>query len=133
MNADIERRSGSEVLAAAKPLNSAFRAVTSFISPGPRRVGAAPGRSWPRAGEHEQVIGEHPEPDPPLHPAGASIPTPLESVTAFEGADTSLAAGAPAEGRSRQSRALLARLARQDDVPDTALLRRALIAPGREA
>src|SRR2546422_6506072 len=74
-----------------------------------------------------------PQPDPPLHPTEASVATPSKSVTAFECADASFAAGAPAQSGARRARAPLPRLARQDDVPDTAILRGALIAPGREA
>src|ERR671922_1059272 len=133
MSSEIERGGGIEVVAATRRLNSAFLAFTSSISPDLRRVRAVPGRSRSRAGEHEQVIGEHPQPDPPLHPTGASVPAPPESVTAFQCADTAFAACAPAEGRSSQAGALRAGLARQHDVPDTALLRRALITPGREA
>src|SRR5262245_12652379 len=133
MNDNIERGSGVEVLAGARPLNAAFLAFTSSISLGLRRVRAVLGRSWPRPGEHEQVIGEHPQPNPSLHATSASISASSESVTALECADTSFAAGAPAEGRSSKSRALLARLARQHDVPDPALQCRPLIAPGREA
>src|SRR5215470_1539574 len=132
MRVDVERRCRIEVLAAARPLNSALLAFTSSLSPGLHRVMAIPGRSWSRAGEHEQVIREDPQPDPPLHPAGASVPTSPESVTTFQCADASFAAGAPAQRCARNTRARLPRLARQDDVPDTAILRRALIIPGRE-
>src|SRR5439155_22854314 len=132
MSADIEQRCGIEVLAGARPLNSTVLAFTSSMSPVIRLVRAVQGRSWPRAGEHEQVIGEHPQSDPPLHPTGASVATPSKSVTAFECADASFAAGAPAQSCARRARAHLPRLARQDDVPDTAILRGALIAPGRE-
>ena len=133
MSADIEQRCGIEVLAGARPLNSTVLAFTSSMSPVIRLVRAVQGRAWPRAGEHEQVIGEHPQSDPPLHPTGASVATPSKSVTAFECADASFAAGAPAQGRARRARPRLPMLARQHDVPDPAVLRRAFIAPRGEA
>src|SRR4026208_1497504 len=112
MSADIEQWSGIEVLATAKPLDFAFFAFTSSIAPVLHlgRAVADPSRS--RAGEHEQVIGEHPEPDPPLHPAGASVATPPQSVTSFACADASLAACAPAQRCARRPRARLPPLAR---------------------
>src|SRR2546426_76311 len=132
MNADSEQRCGIEILAAVTPLGSAFSVFIPSISLAVHAPAGA-GRSWPRAGEDQQVIGEHPQPDPPLHPTEASVATPSKSVTAFECADASFAAGAPAQSGARRARAPLPRLARQDDVPDTAILRGALIAPGREA
>src|SRR4029434_529861 len=133
MSADIERLSGIEVPAAAKSLNSAVLALTSSISLVPCRARAVSTRSWPCAGEHEQVIGEHPQPDPPLHATGASVATPPKSVTTFECADASFAACAPAEGHARRARARLPRLAWQDNVAGPALLRRRPSAPGRES
>src|SRR4029450_13810489 len=136
MSADIERLSGIEIPAAAKSLNSAVLALTSSISLVPCRARAVSTRSWPCAGEHEQVIGEHPQPDPPLHATGASVATPPKSVTTFECADASFAACAPAEGHARRARARLPRLAWQDNSADPrapAPRRPALIAPGREA
>src|SRR5215467_46212 len=126
MNAGIERRCGIEALAAARPLNSAFVAFTSSIWPVLHSARAVPGCSWPGAGEHEQIIGEHPQPHPPLHPADASVATPPQSVTTFQCADASFAACAPAQSSARRARARLPRLARQDDVPDPAVRRRAL-------
>jgi hypothetical protein len=73
------------------------------------------------------VIGEHPQPNPPLHATGASVPAPPQSVTAFECADASFAACTPAQSCARGARALLARLARQRDVPDPTVLRRPFI------
>src|SRR5262245_18330881 len=129
MTADIEHRSRIEVLAAAEPLNSAVLAFTPSL----QRVLTVPEHSWPGAGEHEQIIGEHPQTDPPLHPMDASVATPSQSMTAFQRADASFAAGTPAQCGARQARARRPRLARQDDVPNPAVLRRALIAPRREA
>src|SRR5438128_8316734 len=86
--------------------------------------------SWPGAAEHEQVIGDDAEPDPALHPALATVPAPPEPMTALERADPSFAPRAPAESRAGNPRALLARLPRQHDVPDPAVLRRAFIGPG---
>src|SRR2546428_8339509 len=51
-------------------------------------------------------------------------------MTALERADPSFAPRAPAESRAGNPRALLARLPRQHDVPDPAVLRRAFIGPG---
>src|SRR5262245_16884047 len=118
MNADIEQRPGIVDLAAANPLNSACLASTLSISRVLRRLPAVGDCAWPGAGEDEQVVGEHPQSDPPLHSAGASVAAPPQSVTAFECADASFAAGAPAERGPRGARARLPRLARQDDVPD---------------
>src|SRR4030095_11639150 len=132
MNADTEQQRGNEVLAGTRPLNSAFLAFTSSMLPVVGRVLAVPGRSRPRAGKHEQVIGEDPQSDRPLHPTGASVATPSKSVTAFECADASFAAGAPAQSCARRARTRRPRLARQDNAADTAILPGALIAPGRE-
>jgi hypothetical protein len=122
MNAEIERQHGIAVLAAPKPLNPALLAFTPSMSV-LRRIRVFPGGSWPRAGQHEQVIGEHPQPDPPLHAAGASVATPTKSVTTFQCADPSFAACAPAQSGARRTRPGLPRLARQHDVPHTAVLR----------
>jgi hypothetical protein len=132
MSADVERPSGVEVLAVARSLNFAVVASTSVTAPVLHRVLALGGRSRPRAGEDEQVIGEHPESDPSLHPAGASVPAPTQTVTAFQCADPSFAACAPTQSCARRPRTRLPRLPRQDDIPDTAVLRRVLIAPGSE-
>src|SRR6266436_796909 len=132
MSADTELQSGIAVLAAARPLNSVFAAFTSSLSLG-AHAPAASGRSWPGAGEDQQVIGEHPQSNPPLHAAGAAVPAPPQSVTAFECADASFAACAPAQGCARGARPRLPMLARQHDVPDPAVLRAAFIAPRGEA
>src|SRR3989442_418806 len=89
--------------------------------------GRCAGASWPGAAEHEQVIGDDPEPDPALHPALTAVPAPPEPMTALERADPSFAPRAPTEGRAGQPRALLAGLPRQHDVPHPALLRGAFI------
>jgi hypothetical protein len=54
-------------------------------------------------------------------------------VATFQCADASFTAGAPAECRPRRPRSLLARLARQDDVPDPTGLRGVLVAARGEA
>jgi hypothetical protein len=133
MNADNAQRPGIAVLATAKPLNSVVLAFTSSISPAFQRVLTAPEHSWPRPGEHEQVIGEHAQSHPPLHPPGASVAASSQYVPAFQGADPPVAARAPAQSGTRRARARLPRLTRQDDVPDPTVLRRALMASRREA
>jgi hypothetical protein len=132
MSVEIERPSGIEVLAVARPLKFAVVASTTFTAPVLHRVPALGGGSRPRTGEDEQVIGKHPQPDPSLHPAGASEAAPAQAVTTFECADTSFAACAPTQSCARRARTRLTRLARQDDVPDTAVPRRVFIAPGSE-
>src|SRR5437870_742621 len=91
------------------------------------------GGSWPGAAEHQQVIGDDPEPHPALHPALAVVPAAPEPMTTLERADPSFAPRAPAERRAGDPRALLAGLPRQHDVPDPAILRRAFIRARGEA
>src|SRR5947209_7032157 len=92
-----------------------------------------PGGSWSGAAEHQQVIGDDPEPHPALHPALAVVPAAPEPMTTLERADPSFAPRAPAERRAGNPRALLAGLPRQHDVPDPAVLRRAFIRARGEA
>ena len=75
MSADIKQPSKIEVLEAANPLNSGVFAFTLSTSSVLRRVGAVPERSWPSAGEHEQVIGEHPQPGHWRHLTGTHSPS----------------------------------------------------------
>src|SRR5213083_2271737 len=95
--------------------------------------GRCAGASWPGAAEHEEVIGDDPEPDPALHPALTAVPAPPEPMTALERADPSFAPRAPAESRAGNPGALLAGQPRQHDVPDPAVLRRAFIRARGEA
>src|SRR6266849_7276239 len=97
---------------------------------GPSEV---PRDSWPGAAEHQQVIGDDAEPDPALHPALAAVPAPPEPMTALKRTDPAFAPRAPAEGCAGNARALLARLPRQHDVPDPAVLRGAFIGPRGKA
>src|SRR5262245_22146979 len=136
MNAEIEPRCRIEGLKAANPLNSALLAFSSSMSPVVDSFLVIAGRSCPGTGEHEQVIGEHPQPHPPLHPAGASVATPPQSVTTFQCADASFAACAPAQSCARRARPRLARLpggARRAAGPATTSLRGAVVAPASEA
>src|SRR5262245_19394241 len=119
MSAVIERRARIEVLAVGKPLNLAVFAFTSSTSPVLRRVRAVPGGSWPGAGEHEQVIGEYPQPDPSLHPARAPVAAAPQSVTPFECADASFAASAPPQSCARSARTRRPTMTRQDYVAAT--------------
>src|SRR5437667_10283874 len=80
------------------------------------RAAAVPRGSWPGAAEHQQVIGDDPEPHPTLHPALTMVPAAPEPMTALERADPTFAPGAPAERRAGNPRALLAGLPRQPDV-----------------
>src|SRR4030095_7370718 len=133
MNAERKQEGGIVVLAVANSVNSAFLAFTSSISPVRRHGRAGSDRSGPRPGEHQQVVGEHPESNPPLHSAGTSITASAQAVTAFECADASFAAGTPAQSRACRARARLTRLPWQHHVPDPAVVRGALVAPRREA
>jgi hypothetical protein len=47
-----------------------------------------------------KIIGDDTEPDPALHSVFAAVPASAQSMTALEGTDTSLATGAPAQGRA---------------------------------
>src|SRR5437660_7291658 len=112
MSPDTEQQSGIEVLAVPRLLKSVFAAFTSSISSGVHATTVS-GRSWPRASACQEVIRGHPQPDPPLHATDASVPAPPESVTAFEGADASFAACAPAQSGAGRARPGLSGLAGQ--------------------
>src|SRR5512136_2953081 len=96
MSADIECRGGAERLKVSRPLDSTVLVIKSSS---PALDGApvidAVTTSGDFMGEYHEIVGEHSQPDPPLHAAGASVAAPPQSVTAFERADPSLAAGAP--------------------------------------
>src|SRR5437870_13230494 len=67
------------------------------------------GGSWPGAAEHQQVIGDDPEPHPALHPALAVVPAAPEPMTALERADPAFAPRAPAERTARSAQMPTAR------------------------
>jgi hypothetical protein len=119
MSDDSKLRSGARGLTAGRLLNSGVSDFISSRSPGDRAPGAA-GRSWSwsRSSQHEQIVGDDAQPDPPLHSARTSVPAPPQPVATLEHTDAPFTAGAPAERRAGGARALRARLARQHDVPD---------------
>src|SRR5437867_5632318 len=127
MSAETKPGARARGLVPGRLLNSGVSDFISSRSPGDRAPDAA-GRSWSRSGEGEQIVGDHAQPDPPLHAARASVPAPPHPVPTFERADASFTAGAPAEGGPSGARALLAGLTRQHDVPDAAGVRGALVA-----
>src|SRR5215831_10397874 len=134
MRAETERGRGVEVGTEGGPVNSAFLASTTSTSSRILRVLVPAVLSWwPRAGEHKQVIGDYPQPDPSLHPVRASVSTAPQPVPSFERANASLAAGAPAEGRPRQPRARGAGRAREHHVPHPAVPGRRYVLPRRES
>ena len=92
-------------------------------SPGPR----------PRSAEHQQVIGDHAEPHPALHPREAAIPAASKAVPALQGADAPFTAGPPFERGSNGARTPLPALPQQDHGPHAARICRVLIGPGGEA
>src|SRR5262249_50279622 len=79
------------------------------------------------------VVGDHAQPDPPLHPAWAAVAASPQSVATSERADAPFAARTPAERRSRWAGSRLARLARQDDLADPTRLRGVLVTARSEA
>src|SRR5712664_2267285 len=129
MTIDIAPGCGMECLARVRVLISAFPPSIASIAHHP----AVPSGSWPGAAEHQQVIGDDTEPDPALHPALTAVPAPPQSVTSLERADPSFTTRAPAKRRACRPGALLAGLPRQHDVPDPAVVRRALIGPRGKA
>lgn len=129
-----ESRSGAprRALAPARPLNSGASGFIAACSPAARPPIRLDG-SRACSSEDKQVVRDHPQPDPALHPARPSVPTSPQPVTTFECADASFTAGAPSECRARCARSLLTRPARQDDLPDPTGLRGALVAARGEA
>src|SRR5205814_1277959 len=83
--------------------------------------------SWPSATENQQIIGDDSEPHPTLHAALAAVSAAPQAMTALERADPSFASCSPAEGEAGNPRADFAGLAREHDVPDSALVRAAFI------
>src|SRR5713101_5040802 len=58
---------------------------------------ALPSRPWSCPPQDAQVVHDHAESDPALHPARAAIATAPEPVAALEDADAAFAPGAPAQ------------------------------------
>src|SRR2546427_12841589 len=102
MSADREQQSGLRfwrqpdlsILSLPPSLHLSHLVSTSRLS----QVVHGPAR------EDQQVIGEHPQPDPPLHATGASVSAPPPSVTAFQCADATFAACPPPHGCARRPR-----------------------------
>jgi hypothetical protein len=88
---------------------------------------AARSRSWSRSSEGEQIVGDDTQAHPPPHPTRPSVPTSPQPMTTFERTDAPFTASAPAERRTGGARALFPRLARQHDMPNPAVARRALM------
>src|SRR4029453_17414879 len=120
MSAETKRGARTRVLIPGRPRTSG---ASGFISSARDPAVAEPSRSWSRSGQDEQVVGDHAQPDPALHPARAAVPTSPQPVATFERADAPFAAGAPAECRPRRPRSFLARLPPQQAVPDSPSLR----------
>src|SRR2546427_5244345 len=108
------------------PLGFAISRQMALRSPGL-------GPSWARSSQDPQVVRDDPEPDPALHACASAIATAVESMTALEHADPSLAAGAPAERAPKPSQRRRAPAAQQSDIADAARGRRALVALRSEA
>src|SRR4030095_14994278 len=123
MSTETKPGAGTRVLIPGRPRKSG---LSAFISPCSRPTAAGPS-SWSRSGQDEQVVGDHAQSDPPLHPAWTSVSTSPQPVATPQCADAPLAAGAPAERGARRARSLLARLAREDDLPDPTGLRGAVV------
>src|SRR2546428_2466674 len=87
----------------------------------------ADGLSWPRATEHQQIIGDDSEPHPTLHAALAAVSAAPQAMTALERADPSFASCSPAEGEAGNPRAGFAGLAPAHAVPGSARRRAALL------
>src|SRR4029453_10412343 len=94
MSAETKRGARTRVLIPGRPRTSG---ASGFISSARDPAVAEPSRSWSRSGQDEQVVGDHAQPDPALHPARAAVPTSPQPVATFERADAPFAAGAPAE------------------------------------
>src|SRR5262249_32744745 len=88
--------------------------------------------SGPCTAEHEQVIGDDGKPYPALHPAFTAISTAAQAMTAFEGADPSFTARAPAKRRAHQPRPRLPRLAWHHHVADATFVGGAFISSRRK-
>src|SRR3989442_13453718 len=91
------------------------------------------GPSWARSPQDPQVVRDDPEPDPALHACASAIATAVESMTALEHADPSLAAGAPPERAPKPAESRRSTAAQQGDVADVAGSRRAFVALRGEA
>jgi len=55
----------------------------------------------PRSREDEEVIGDHPEADPALHPIETPIPTPPEAMPALHHTDSPFTSGPPPQGPAK--------------------------------
>src|SRR6266446_10954222 len=75
------------------------------------------GGARPGSAEDLQVVGDHAEPDPTLHPGRSAVPTAPQPMTPLEGTDAPLAAGAPAQGRASGAGPRGAGVSRQHDMP----------------
>src|SRR3989442_15855721 len=133
MNADTKPGSRARGRTPARLRNFSVSDFIALRSPSDRASGAARSRSWSCSGEGEQIVGDDTQAHPPLHPTRTSVPTSPQPMTTFERADASFTAGTPAERRPRGSRAFFTRLARQHDVSDPAIARRALVAARSKA
>src|SRR6266498_6151117 len=123
MTTDTDPGCGVELLPSARVLISGF--VHSWHRVPKLCVGVR--GSWPGATEHQQIIGDDPEPDPALHPALPAVPAPPQTMTALKRADPSFTPRAPTERRAGHPGGFLAGLLRQHDVSDSTVLCRPFI------
>ena len=102
----------------------------------PGFLGAAPGQSISNV---DEIIADHAEPDPALHPLFALVPAAVETVSPLGNADASLASGAPFLAVAEPALLLLAFAFKafggpigNTDALDALRLRSSLIATGIE-
>src|SRR6266568_5558053 len=93
-----DRGQGREVrdVVRARPV-SLSSCARGLVIPVPAAVS---GGSGPGPAEDLEVVGDHTQSDPALHPGRSAVPTPPQPMTSLERADAPLAAGAPAQGRA---------------------------------
>src|SRR5712671_3564946 len=87
---------------AGRGLPARLRSLSAGLLPFPLRPGRSPlhfarSGAGARPGQDAQVVRDHPEADPALHPARPAIATAPQPMAALEDTDPALAAGAPLE------------------------------------
>src|SRR5437867_7087148 len=113
------------------PYESALRSVRLFARGSSGQSPADAGRTRPT--EDKEVVGDHAEPDPPLHPLHAVIAASRQSVPLFQDADSSFTARPPAQRSPEPARAWLPTTPRQGHVAYAAQLSRVLVCGGAKA
>src|SRR3990172_12032203 len=71
----------------------------------------------PRSREDEEVIGDHPEADPALHPIETPIPTPPEAMPALHHTDSPFTSGPPPQGPTKPALPLVGASERRQPAP----------------